>query len=132
MTRLRIALIVFYAVLMLAGAVNHVVSPAFYAALVPSFIPLVLANVLSTVVEGVIGAVMVLSLFRPRFRRLGLLAFTGLMVAFVPIHVWDLLKDAPAIGSHTAAVIRLVVQGGFIASALWAARAERTGARAVA
>jgi hypothetical protein len=36
------------------------------------------------------------------------------MIAFFPIHIWDLLKEVPAIGSKDAAIIRLVVQFIFI------------------
>lgn len=110
--KLALGLCVF---LMLGGAIGHVANPGFYAPLVPAPIPLWLANVASTVVEGGIGVLLLL----PRTRRLGAILFTALMVAFVPIHVWDLLKETPAVGSTTAAVVRLVFQGLFIAVGAW-------------
>jgi hypothetical protein len=34
----------------------------------------------------------------------------ALMTGFFPIHVWDLLKDEPFIGSKIGAAVRLVLQ----------------------
>ena len=96
--------------LMILGAIGHLVSPQFYAPMVPDFIPLALANIASFVVELAIG----MGLIFPSTRRLAGLGFALLMVAFLPIHVWDLLRDDPAIGSFSAAVIRLVLQFGLI------------------
>jgi hypothetical protein len=39
------------------------------------------------------------------------------MLAFLPLHLMDVFKDAPAIGSHKAALVRLPLQFVFI---LWA------------
>lgn len=117
-----LALSLFYALLMIAGAIGHVVSPDFYAPLVPEPIPLWFANIASTVVEGLLGVLLLV----PKTRRLGAIGFTALMIAFVPIHVWDALKEQPAVGSHTAAAIRLVVQALFIAGGVWLERRLRT------
>ena len=46
------------------------------------------------------------------------------MVAFLPIHIWDLFKEVPAIGSQNAAIIRLIVQFIFIALTYLAYKAE--------
>jgi len=32
------------------------------------------------------------------------------MIAFLPIHVWDLFRAEPAIGSMNAAIIRVLIQ----------------------
>ena len=40
----------------------------------------------------------------------------------MPLHVWDALKDEPFVGSTGAAIVRLVVQVGFIAARAWLAR----------
>lgn len=108
----------FCVLLMLGGAINHIISPAFYAPLVPAPVPLWLANVASTVAEGGIGLLLLL----PRTRRLGAILFTALMVAFLPLHVWDLLKETPVVGSTAAAVVRLVFQALFIGLGAWLAR----------
>ena len=116
--RAALALSILYAIIMLGGAVGHVASPEFYAPLVPPPIPLWFANVSSTIVEAAIGVMLLV----PKTRRLGAIGFTLLMLAFVPIHVWDALKDQPAVGSHTAAAVRLVVQALFITGGVWLAR----------
>ncbi len=93
-------------VMMIGGAIAHVVNPEFYAPLVPSFIPLALANWASFVVELGIGMMLLV----PRTRSWGGLAFAVLMVVFLPLHIWDLTKEVPAVGNHVAASVRLVVQ----------------------
>jgi len=105
------ALSVLFGLILLAGAVGHVMAPEIYAGFIPEPIPPVLANGFAVVVEGAIGV----GLFIPRFRAKAGLAFAALMVGFLPLHIWDALKEVPAIGSHTAAYIRLVVQLLFIA-----------------
>ena len=39
------------------------------------------------------------------------------MLAFLPVHVWDVFRADPAIGTHGAALVRLPFQFVFI---LWA------------
>lgn len=98
------------AFMMIFGAYNHVADPEFYDGFIPDFFPKLTVNYISAIVELIIGVLIIL----PNWRRLGALLFIGLMVAFFPIHIWDLLKDVPAIGSKQLAMIRLVVQFIFI------------------
>ena len=100
------ALSFLFALMMLGGAVGHLVAPELYAGLIPEPIPEALANGLAVVVEGAVG----IGLVVPRLRARAGLAFAVLMVAFMPLHIWDFLKEAPMVGSHTAATVRLVVQ----------------------
>ena len=74
--------------------------------MIPEFIPEGLANGLSTVVEAIIA----LMLFIPKYRQWGGLGFALLMVAFLPIHVWDVLREDPVVGPAPAPQIRLVLQ----------------------
>jgi uncharacterized membrane protein len=48
--------------------------------------------------------------FIPKYRKQALLGVVLLMIAFLPIHIADLFKDEPAIGSQTAAIIRVPIQ----------------------
>lgn len=41
------------------------------------------------------------------------------MIVFLPIHIWDVTKEIPAIGSKTAAGIRLGIQFLLIAAGWW-------------
>jgi uncharacterized membrane protein len=103
---LNIFAIIFLAVMMLFGAYNHVANPVFYNGFIPDFFPKLIVNYLSAFVELTIGIL----ILAPNFRKIGSLSFIGLMIAFFPIHIWDLLKDVPAIGSKEAATIRIAVQ----------------------
>jgi uncharacterized membrane protein len=105
----------FAVLLMLGGALNHVVDPDFYARLIPPPVPPQLANLGSAVVEAAIGAL----LLWPRTRRKGAMAFTALMLLFLPLHIWDVFRDEPAMGSTAAAGGRLAVQAGLIALGAW-------------
>lgn len=100
---------------MIGGAIAHVVNPSFYDGLIPEPIPKPLANWAATIVEGAIGVALLI----PRTRALAGLAFAALMVAFMPLHIWDAFKDAPVVGSHITAIIRLFIQVLLIAGGLW-------------
>ena len=116
------ALSVLFGIILLVGAVGHIVSPEFYTGFIPEPSPEALANGFAVVVEAAIG----IGLFIPRLRARAGLAFAVLMIGFMPLHIWDALKEAPAVGSHAAAAIRLVVQVLFIAGgvAIFRARSQ--------
>jgi len=94
------------AVILLLGAVAHLVAPEFYAPMVPDFIPLSLANIASFILEAGIGILLLI----PKYRAWGGLGFMVLMIGFLPIHIWDMLKESPAVGPPPAPQIRVVMQ----------------------
>ena len=110
------------AFLMLAGAFNHLYAPETYKEFIPDFFPETLAHMLSAIAEAAIG----FALLIPKYRKWGGLGLFILMIAFLPIHVWDLTKDTPAIGSKVAAMIRIAVQFLFIATGWWIYKTYRT------
>ena len=112
---------IFLALMMIYGAYNHVANPGFYNEFIPAFFPKLIVNYFSAVVELSIGVLLIL----PNLRRIGALSFIALMVGFFPIHIWDLMKDVPAIGSKDAAMIRLVVQFIFIGIAYFVFKKSR-------
>lgn len=99
-------LILAFGVLLIAAGVYHFVNPAFYNPMMPKWFPRELANAAGGLAEICIG----LALLVPGWRTYGLYAACGLMVVFLPLHVWDLLKAKPAVGPHWAATLRLLVQ----------------------
>ena len=105
----------FLGAILLVSAVVHILNPDFYAAMIPNFIPAGLANILAAIVETVIGIL----LFLPKYRHWGGFCFFLLMLAFLPIHIWDLFKKHPAIGPSPAPEIRLVVQFLLIYAGWW-------------
>lgn len=106
---------IFIAIIMILGAVGHIVSPEIYSELIPSFIPEFIAHLFSIIAEAAIG----LALIIPKFRKYGGLGFMILMIIFLPIHVWDLFKEDPFIGTKTIALVRVVVQGVLIYAGWW-------------
>ena len=91
---------------MIAAGINHFVNPKFYHPFIPAMFPKLIANLLSGAIEIIIGVL----LFIPEYRKLGGLGFFLLMIAFLPLHIWDLMKVKPAIGSKKIAVVRLFLQ----------------------
>ena len=100
---LAIALIAFW---MLAGALAHFFKPEYFYALVPDFFPKKAAVIASGIPELLIGLAV---LWRPTRAKAGI-AFTVLCLAFLPLHLWDLVRDNPAITPHSVAIIRVFVQ----------------------
>ena len=104
---------------MLYGGVNHFLMPVFYLPFVPDFLPFREAIViLSGVLEIVLGAAVLI----PKSRHYAALSIMALMIIFLPVHIADVFREAPAIGSHQAALIRLPFQFVFI---LWSWMASK-------
>ena len=74
---------------------------------VPTFLPLKLAIIyISGAVEIILGAMLLLK----KYAKLGALGIFILLILFLPIHIWDVFSETPAIGSKQAAFIRLPIQ----------------------
>ena len=108
---------VFAVVLLLAG-IYHFVNPQFYHPFMPAWFPKQLANAAGGVAELAIGA----GLLFPASRLLSLYAAAALMLLFLPLHVIDLARTRPVIGSKAIAVFRLVLQFILIAWLFYTAR----------
>lgn len=101
--------------MLILSAVAHIVSPDMYAEMIPQGIPKDLANIVAAISEAGIGILLIL----PQYRKWGGLAFALLMIAFLPIHIWDMLKENPMIGPSPAGEVRIVIQLLFIYSGWW-------------
>ena len=97
-------------VFMILGGVNHFLTPEIYYPFIPDFLPLAGSNYLAGVLEIILG----IGIFIPAYRHYFALGILGLMVFFLPLHIWDIFRSHPAIGSHSLAVVRLPIQGVFI------------------
>ncbi len=91
---------------MLAGAWGHFFRPELFYAIVPDFLPKRTVVILSGIPELFIG----LGVLWPKTRALAGLGFTLLCLAFLPLHLWDLVRDTPAITPYPAAVFRVFLQ----------------------
>jgi Predicted membrane protein len=103
------------ALFIIYGGVQHFVKANFYIPFVPSFLPYPMAIIyVSGIIEIVLGVVLLLS---KKYAKLGALGVLVLMILFLPIHIWDVFSETPAIGSHDASLIRLPIQFVLIALA---------------
>ncbi len=109
----KLILTILFGAFMLFGGVNHFLKPAMYMPMIPDFLPKEIVNYLVGILEILVGV----GAFIPRFRSLATLGILVMMLVFLPIHIMDVFRENPAIGSHQAALIRLPVQFVFI---LWA------------
>ena len=97
-----------FALLMIGAGVLHLIKPAVYLPIIPLFLPFAMPIIyISGVVEIVLG---VLLLLNNKYAKIGALGLLVLMILFLPIHVLDAFAEQPAIGSHTVAFIRIIVQ----------------------
>lgn len=96
------------AFIMVFAGVQHFLKPTVFLDFVPSFLPYSLAVIyISGSVEIILGICLLL---RKKIAKIAALGVFLLMVLFLPIHIWDVFLETPALGSHNAALIRLVLQ----------------------
>ena len=107
-----------FAVTLIIAGVYHFINPSFYYPIIPKWMPRVAANVAGGAAEIAVGVAMLV----PATRTLGLWSAAALMTLFLPVHVVDLLRDRPVIGSKLIAVIRLLLQFVLIAWLVWEAK----------
>lgn len=105
----------FFSLVLIGSAAGHIFSPDISTGFIPEFLPATPVHILTAIVEALLGV----GLLIPRYRKHAFLGVFVLMIAFLPLHVIDLFRDAPVIGSVSAAVIRVVVQVGLIGLAWW-------------
>lgn len=91
---------------MVIAGISHFLKPAMFLPFIPDFLPKEAINYLAGAVEIMVG----IGTFMARFRRLATLILLLMMVGFLPLHIMDVFKEQPAIGSHQAALIRLPIQ----------------------
>ncbi len=101
------------------AGIKHFLKPEFYEPFVPAFLP---AKTMIVYLSGVVEIVLGVLMFIPKYTKLGATGVIILMLIFLPVHIWDVFSDTPAMGSHDAALIRLPFQFLFIA---WAYAVRR-------
>ena len=98
---------VLLAVFMIYAGIQHFIKPLFYTPFVPTFLPFEISIIY---ISGLIEIILGVSLLIPKYAKLASTGILLLLLLFLPIHIWDVFSDTPAIGSHKAALIRLPVQ----------------------
>jgi uncharacterized membrane protein len=110
MKYLKPGLTFLFGVIMVLGGINHFLKPEMYYPFIPDFLPQSFITMASGVLEIVLG----IGAFIPATRYKATIGIFILMILFLPLHIWDVFKEHPAIGSHLAAIIRVPVQFLFI------------------
>jgi len=91
---------------MILGGIVHFLKPESYFPFIPEFLPQSAVNYLAGALEIVVG----IGTFIPSYRFLATLGIFWMMIIFLPLHILDVFKENPVIGSHTAALVRLPIQ----------------------
>ena len=107
MKKIWFLLKVILALFLIFGGIQNFISPNNYIAFVPSFLPFTIAIIY---VSGLFEILFGLALFFKKLEIIGAWGVLILMLLFLPIHVWDVFSETPAIGSRNAALIRLPLQ----------------------
>ena len=107
MKKIWLILKVVLAIFLIFGGVQHFISPNNYIPFVPSVLPFTLAIIY---LFGLFEILFGLALFFKKLETIGAWGILILMLLFLPIHIWDVFSNTPAIGSHNAALIRLLIQ----------------------
>jgi len=100
-----------FAAFMILGGVNHFLKPEMYLPFIPASLPGLFIIYASGVIEIALGVGALLK----RTRKQATLGILLLMVVFLPLHIMDVFKENPAIGSHQIALVRLPLQFVLIA-----------------
>jgi len=91
---------------MILGGITHFITPEMYFPFIPEAFPIAMIIYTSGVLEVAIGV----GVFIKRFSAYSVKAILILMVLLLPLHIIDVFKENPAIGSKLLAYIRLPLQ----------------------
>lgn len=113
METVKLILTFLFGAFMIFGGVNHFLKPEMYAPFLPNFFPRDIINVVVGIAEIIVG----IGAFIPQYRSIATLGILVMMLVFLPLHIIDVFRENPAVGTHKIALIRLPFQFLFI---LWA------------
>lgn len=88
------------------AGIMHFVKPKFFNNFIPDFFPKKTVNYCTGFVEFILG----LGMFYSDAVKNSSLSIFILLIVFLPIHIWDVTKESPAIGSKKSAFIRIPIQ----------------------
>jgi uncharacterized membrane protein len=97
--------IVFGLFFVFAG-VMHFLKPKIFNRFIPKPLPKLTVNYIAGFFEVLIGVGLIIN---STSKKAALTMFI-LMLAFLPIHIWDVFREKPAIGSKKLAIIRVPLQ----------------------
>jgi uncharacterized membrane protein len=105
-SRIKNMLTQLFGIFMILGGIIHFITPEMFFPFFPEAFPITMIIYVSGVLEVAIGV----GVFIKRWSIYSIKAIFILMVLFLPLHVVDVFKENPAIGSKLLAYIRLPLQ----------------------
>jgi len=107
MKQLWFVIKILLAVFIIYAGYQHFANPTVFEPFVPDFLGFKMPIIyISGVLEIAIGILLLTN----KYQGYAAYAYFLLMLLFLPLHIWDVFADHPAIGSHKAALIRLPLQ----------------------
>jgi uncharacterized membrane protein len=103
----RPVLTILLTLLMLAAGITHFTKTRAYLRIVPEFLP---SRILIVQLSGLIELAAGIGLCIPASRYPAATLVLLLMIVFLPLHIWDVFRERPAMGSRLLAWIRLPIQ----------------------
>jgi uncharacterized membrane protein len=97
---------------MITAGGTHFIRSGMYLRIVPEFFP---ARILIIQVSGLVELLAGICLFIPVTRETAALTVLILMICILPLHIWDVFRERPAMGSTRNAWIRRALQFVLIA-----------------
>ena len=88
------------------AGIMHIIKPKFFKHFIPKPLPKNLVNYVVGVIEFAVG----IGLLFSQFVQESAIGIMILLVVFLPIHIWDVTRERPAIGSKKLAIIRVPIQ----------------------
>jgi uncharacterized membrane protein len=106
MDNLIIIFKIIFGIFLVYAGFMHFKKPKFFNGFIPNFLPKLTVNYVFGFIEFVLG----IGLFLNQTTKNAALGTFVLMLLFLPVHIWDLTKKRPAIGSKKLAIIRIPLQ----------------------
>jgi uncharacterized membrane protein len=119
---LKIASSYFLAIVLIAGGVGHFVAADFFIRFLPAWMPYKAFCVSSS---GIAEIALGLGLLLPKFRTMAAIGVLIMLVLYIPLHIVDLNRYMPMVGSKAVAWIRLPLQLVMILMAYLATQWEK-------
>lgn len=106
MGTLIITLRIIFGIFFAFAGIMHFIKPKIFNRFIPNFLPKLVVNYIAGLLELAIG----IGLLINQTTKHAALAMLILMLIFLPIHIWDVFREKPAIGSKKIAIIRVPLQ----------------------
>lgn len=88
------------------AGIMHIIKPKLFKHFIPKPFPKKLVNYIVGIIELGLG----IGLLIPEFIQKSAAGIMVLLIIFLPIHIWDVTRERPAIGSKRTAIIRIPLQ----------------------